>query len=191
MKRIIALITMIMMLALMTGCSAAEFKVEGEETAQKVYTYPNDNMFGLEKMVLFDDHAVAVFDIDKCDAGYVPIENLYKNNECRFTLFTENLKKGKIMDGSLEKTQGRYILTARESFDEADRINTGLPVKVTGLSFGNGMITCKEEKTSLQYTLVDTEYTEIACQEFNNKTGTWSEIKSDNIPEIATSPDNQ
>ena len=36
--------------------------VEGEKDALKVYSCPGDNMLGLEKMVIFKDRVVTVFD---------------------------------------------------------------------------------------------------------------------------------
>lgn len=185
MKRIVVLLAIVMLTALMTGCGKSEIRVEGEEGSCDIYTYPADNMLGLEKMVLFDDHAVAVFDARKSDEGYAPIEDLYKQNINRFVVSLDNICKSKIVDGSIEKVEGRYVITARCTYDEADKIDPDLPVKATGLIFANVMITCSENHTKLQYSRVDSEYTEIACQEYSMETGKWSEIDEESYDEPA------
>lgn len=183
MKKLIAMITMLMLLSLMAGCKSTDIKVEGEDGPCDIYTYPKDNMFGLEKIVLFEDHAVAVFDAKTCDEGYVPLKELYEKKETRFVLLLDNVSKSKIEDGSLIKLNDKYVLTAAESYDEADIVDKSISVKAKGLNFGNGKIVCDDDKTHLEYMLVDSEYTDIATQDYSVDTGKWGEIVSNGYAE--------
>ena len=185
MKRFFLTVAIIAMLVSLAGCDNSNIKIEGEEGPCDIYTYPSNNIFGLEKIVLFDGYAVGVFDVKKSDAGYVPIKELYKAGERRFIVSLENLKKSKIADGSIEKVKGKYIITARGTYDEADKLDSSLPVRATGMHFGNGTIICDENQTKLQYTLVDSEYTEIVTQEYSVDTGKWGKVINQSYDEPA------
>ena len=64
MRRITALLMAVVTLFAFTSC---ECKVENEDKALKVYTCPSDNMYGLEKIVVFEDGITMVFDKRMCD----------------------------------------------------------------------------------------------------------------------------
>lgn len=177
MKRVAIFFVLLAVLVLATGCGGESIKIKGENEAWKVYTYPSDNMFGLEKIVLFENYAVAVFDVKKCDKGYVPLESFDVNEKYRVFVHMENLKQSKIEDVSLKKRNGKYLLTAASSYDEANKVDSSLPVHTSGLSFGYGSIWCYEDRTYLQYMNTDnSEITEFSYQEYYWDSGRWEEI---------------
>lgn len=74
----VLVMTLILFLA---GCSAPPITIEGEENAKAVYTCSPDNMFGLERIVIFQTETVVVFDMQKCDLkGYGSFYLIYTRN---------------------------------------------------------------------------------------------------------------
>ena len=64
MRKVTALLMAVITLFAFTSC---EYKVKNEGKAEKVYTCPSDNMYGLEKIVVFEDGITMVFDKRICD----------------------------------------------------------------------------------------------------------------------------
>jgi hypothetical protein len=60
MRKLFAAILVIISVFSFAACGS--YKVEGEKNAINVYTCSDKNMLGLEKIVVFEDHIVAVFD---------------------------------------------------------------------------------------------------------------------------------
>ena len=59
---------MLVMVFTHTSCNiSGEYKVAGEKDATDVISCHEDNMFGLEKIVVFKDRAVFVFNVKSCD----------------------------------------------------------------------------------------------------------------------------
>lgn len=180
MRKIAVIVAMLAVLVISAGCGGADIEIEGEKEARKVYTYPSDNMFGLEKIVLFEDYAVAVFDAQKCDDGFVPLKDIYREKNYRFSVDLDNLSQYKIAEGDLVERKGKYVLTARATYDEANKRDSTLPVYASGLSFGYGTICCYEDRTYLQYMNTEnSEYTECAYQEYYWDKGEWEEVSYD------------
>jgi len=177
MKKIVLFFILITVLVLSTGCGGEDIEIKGEDEAWKVYTYPADNMFGLEKIVLFEDYAVAVFDVKKCDNGYVPLGSFDVEKKYSVSVNLDNLSQYKIEDATLEERNGKYVLTARAFYDEANKRDSSLPVRSMGLDFGYGRIWCYEDRTYLQYMNTDnSEVTETSYQNYYYDSGKWEEI---------------
>lgn len=187
MKKAMIFIALLTVLVLSFGCSKESVKIDGEDEAWEVYTYPSDNMFGLEKIVLFEDYAVAVFDIKKCDAGYVPLGTLDMDEKYSVSVGLDNLSQYKNGDTTLEKRKGKYVITARASYDEAYKVDSSLPVHASRLYFGYGSIYCYEDRTYLQYMNTDnSEITLISYQEYYWDSGQWNDIVDNTLIEQPT-----
>ncbi|MBQ1738702.1 MAG: hypothetical protein II108_00515, partial [Clostridiales bacterium] len=50
------------LIASLSGCAAPPIVIDGEEKAKAVYTCSPDNMYGLERIVIFKYEVVIVFD---------------------------------------------------------------------------------------------------------------------------------
>ena len=190
MKKNVIFLALLVVLVFATGCGGDGIKIEGEDEAWKVYTYPSDNMFGLEKIVLFEDYAVAVFDVKKCDAGYVPLESLDMDKKYSVTVHMDNLYSYRNGETSLKKRNGKYVLSAGSTYDEAKKIDSSLPEHASGMGFGYGSIWCYEDRTYLQYMNTDnSEITETSYQEYYWDSGRWEEIVDNSFVEQPTIPD--
>ena len=64
MRKIAALLMAVVTLFAFASCA---YRVKNEDKAEKVYTCPSDNMYGLEKIVVFEDGITMVFDKSICD----------------------------------------------------------------------------------------------------------------------------
>ena len=68
MKKIFAVILLLITAFALSACGS--YPVEGEKNAIDVYTCSDKNMLGLEKLVIFEDHIVLVFDRKAPKVGY-------------------------------------------------------------------------------------------------------------------------
>ncbi len=68
MKKIFAVILLLVTAFALSACGS--YPVEGEKNAIDVYTCSDKNMLGLEKLVVFEDHIVLVFDRKAPKVGY-------------------------------------------------------------------------------------------------------------------------
>lgn len=184
MKKVVLFFPLLAVLVFLMGCGSENIKIAGEDEAWKVYTYPSNNMFGVEKIVLFEDCAVAVFDVKKCDAGYVPLESVDTDKNSIASVHLDNLSQYKRGESTLEKRNGKYVITARASYDEANKRDNSLPVHAVGLTFEYGNIWCYEDRTYLQYTNTDnSEITEISYQNYYLDSGKWEKIVDESFVE--------
>lgn len=108
----------------------SEYIVDNEDKAQKVITCSHRNLFGIEKVVLFEDRAVAVFDKNTCDKcgcfigqGNDAIQNIW---------FSFNNLSGIEAQFNISEDQGKYILDAACQYEESDLIDPNREVKITG-----------------------------------------------------------
>ena len=76
------------------------------------------------------------------------------------------------------------MITARASYDEANKRDNSLPVQAVGLTFEYGNIWCYEDRTYLQYTNTDnSEITEISYQNYYWDSGQWEKIVDESFVE--------
>lgn len=96
----------------------------------------------------------------------------------------DNLSQYKRGESTLEKRNGKYVITARASYDEANKRDNSLPVHAVGLTFEYGNIWCYEDRTYLQYTNTDnSEITEISYQNYYWDSGQWEKIVDESFVE--------
>ena len=74
MKRVFVFLLVAVTLITIVGCKKTKKLIENEADAKEVIECPKENMFGLEKIALFEDRAVAVFDEKLCE-GFEYDEN--------------------------------------------------------------------------------------------------------------------
>ena len=110
--------------------NTSEYTVDDEDKAQKVITCSHRNLFGIEKVVLFEDRVAAVFDKNTCDKcgcfigqGNDAIQNIW---------FSFNNLSGIEAQFNITEDQGKYILDAACQYEESDLIDPNREVKITG-----------------------------------------------------------
>ena len=131
-KKVLAFLLAAVSLFSLAGCKnsvqSGEVEINNEDEANEVIKCPNDNMFGLEKIAVFDDHVVVVFDKEICDDfeydendvseyGDFTLERYLDEEEPGFRARVKNLSYSgeKTYSSSIELKKGKYIVTV--SFD--------------------------------------------------------------------------
>ena len=111
-RRIAALLMAVITLFAFTSC---EYKVKNEGKAEKVYTCPSDNMYGLEKIVVFEDGITMVFDKSICDKSkYAEFDEFETGDELfgkYFQMYGNHYYDIHISNSFLVK-RGKYVASA-------------------------------------------------------------------------------
>ena len=105
--------------------TSCEYKVENEDKAVKVYTCPADNMYGLEKIVVFEDGITMVFDKSICDKSkYAEFDEFETGDELfgkYFQMYGNHYYDIHISNSFLVK-RGKYVASA---FYYSDDVKAG------------------------------------------------------------------
>ena len=116
----------------------SEYIIGNEDKAQKVITCSHRNLFGIEKVVLFEDRVAAVFDKNTCDKCGCFIGQ--GNDAIQYILVSFNNLSGIEAQFNITEDQGKYILDVACQYEESDLIDPNREVKITGF----GIIGVKE-----------------------------------------------
>lgn len=96
----------------LAGCSAPPITIEGEENAKAVYACSPNNMFGLERIVIFQTEVVVVFDMVKCDMnGYGGSLSKATNENIDVYVSMDNADGIWNISNKIETRDGKYIVT--------------------------------------------------------------------------------
>lgn len=158
--------------------NSSEYTVDNEDKAQKVITCSHRNLFGIEKVVLFGDRVVAVFDKNTCDKCGCFIGQ--GNDAIQYIWVSFNNLSGIEAQFNITEDQGKYILDAACQYEESDLIDPNREVKITGFGI-------KGVKESI-YVDILADDLEIGFSEENRDThkmyydvseNTWSEVTTE------------
>lgn len=116
--------------------NSSEYTVGNEDKAQKVITCSHRNLFGIEKVVLFEDRLAAVFDKNTCDKCGCFIGQ--GNDAIQYIWVSFNNLSGIEAQFNITEDQGKYILDAACQYEESDLIDPNREVKITGFGI-NGV----------------------------------------------------
>ncbi|MBE7073007.1 MAG: hypothetical protein E7383_09740 [Ruminococcaceae bacterium] len=116
--------------------NSSEYTVDNEDKAQKVITCSHRNLFGIEKVVLFEDRFAAVFDKNTCDKCGCFIRQ--GNDAIQYIWVSFNNLSGIEAQFNITEDQGKYILDAACQYEESDLIDPNREVKITGFGI-NGV----------------------------------------------------
>jgi len=108
----------------------SEYIIGNEDKAQKVITCSHRNLFGIEKVVLFENRVVAVFDKNTCDKCGCFIGQ--GNDAIQYIWVSFNNLSGIEAQFNISEDQGKYILDAACQYEESDLIDPNREVKITG-----------------------------------------------------------
>lgn len=110
--------------------NSSEYTVDNEDKAQKVITCSHRNLFGIEKVVLFEDRVAAVFNKNTCDKCGCFIGQ--GNDAIQYIWVSFNNLSGIEAQFNITEDQGKYILDAACQYEESDLIDPNREVKITG-----------------------------------------------------------
>jgi hypothetical protein len=99
-------------------------------------TCSHRNLFGIEKVVLFEDRVVAVFDKNTCDKCGCFIGQ--GNDAIQYIWVSFNNLSGIEAQFNITEDQGKYILDAACQYEESDLIDPNREVKITGFGIKGG-----------------------------------------------------
>lgn len=116
--------------------NSSEYTVDNEDKAQKVITCSHRNLFGIEKVVLFEDRVAAVFDKNTCDKCDCFIGQ--GNDAIQYIWVSFNNLSGIEAQFNMTEDQGKYILDAACQYEESDLIDPNREVKITGFWIKGG-----------------------------------------------------
>ena len=180
MRKAFAVIMIFVTLLAFPGCSykVKDYKVQNEENAKAIYTCSSDNMYGLEKAVIFEDGMVLVFDkeasdsskrvkFDKCKKGggfYGYPVNLYSNGR---VLYVESY---------FEETSGKYVATA---FVDTER--EGTDFTLTEMQVFHKNIEINDGNLILSYKVYGTvsDGYELITQQYDPESGEWGKLEKE------------
>lgn len=193
MRKAIASVLLTVMLFGFAGCNRkTEFEVENEDNALCVYSCPVDNLFGLEKVVIFEDSAAAVFNKKVCDSkNYLKYIDKYIDEEDYhygfsvqvdnyFTgmLVFESAESNMIYKSSVRITDGRYVVTESFNDDERRKIDPEKEFKITGLNVAQQSIVINDGDFKLSVTEInDSGKKRVITQSFDASKEKWSKIQ--------------
>ena len=147
-KRLLFFVLIVFNVCMLMACGKSDYKVENEQNAQTVYTCSNDNMLGLEKVVVFQDRVIAVFDKDKCDnSQFGGLEGGVGSDKKNTSVKLTNLMKYKTKKSTIIIDGNKYIATTEFEYEDEDKVDPDADVEVEGvyvmersIEFNNGNI---------------------------------------------------
>ena len=154
--------------------------INNEEQGIKTYTCPNDNMFGFEKAVVFEDGVVAVFDKGICDSSDFGGMS-YDKDRVKFPAYADytNLSKSRISESFIEEKKGKYVATMKFEYDEADKFDPDEDINITGFVVLGKQVTFNEGDIELFYTIEGGECFDDYRQVYSQSSGKWRDIKNE------------
>lgn len=189
MRRFILCLAALLALAVLpTGCDRTAVgaggeenaaRVEDEENAVKVYTYPADNILGLEKIAVFEDHVIAVFAADgSASDGSAEDGAAADDRKISSYLRAEDVSYALPTTATLETADGCRIL--RVDIDRSDP-NIKIPEHpvISGLHCDGADIDFSDGSTTVGYTVRGGECSQTRSQTYDAGSGKWQKVEED------------
>ena len=177
MKRIIAALLIITALFTLASCGST-YKVESEKDALKVYSCSCNNMLGLEKIAIFKNRVVTVFDKKTMDKSRYTMQAKEIAKSGQFStsaVLTGNAnyecKSGFYIDGS------KYIVLSVFNFNGDNKIiDPALGITVDHIDIENWTIYLNNGSFKLSCSEAVPDAYMVYTQEYNAGTKKWSKI---------------
>ena len=194
-KKVVAfLLAAVTMAALftLTGCKKKKSLVENEKDALEVIECSSDNMAGLEKIVIFEDRAVAVFDEkisedfeydDNDVSGKFSLKHYLDKDDPGFDISVLNMKTiwPDENESSIELKDGHYVVTVifpnKESYKEdPDEDFVILSIYIDGVR-----ISFDDDSIELHYVARGYDIMWYYTQVFDRAKGKWAHVDEEEI----------
>ena len=191
-KRIVALMMAIISLAAIGGCKKkSEPLIENEKDAKEIIECSKENMFGLEKIAIFEDRAVAVFDEKICeDFEYdekgrddFSLKDYLGEEDPAFTIYVLNMKDiwPEEDKSSIELKDGHYVVTVIFPNKESYKENPDEDFEIWALDIGGMEITFDEKSVELEYIARSYDIMWYYKQVFSRTKGTWDHVDENEV----------
>lgn len=183
----VALLLSLAMISVLTSCGKSGDKhkilIEDIDEALVDYKCTNDNMFGLEEIAVFEDHVTAVFDKDINDSSEYnnialgKLKQLASDKKPRVYIRPSNLSGYDHYGQSVEKQDGKYIVTSYLKYEEYNVIDSLSPIFFIGFGMDDCYIDFNGGDLTLTYTLYGGECIEKIIQDYDCDDEMWSDIR--------------
>lgn len=176
-KKIQIVLVVMIVGCMLTACEKGGYKVPDEKNADAVYTCTDDNMFGLEKVVVFPDKIITVFDkkaSDNSKFGGLERGINSKNNISYVNL--SNLSEYKTTESEIFVEKGKYVCITEFTYDEKNKVDPDKQIEITGVDVMERRITFNGGNLELYYSQAGGECSDDYWQEYDSETDAWSEI---------------
>lgn len=191
MKRMMALVLACVSLVSITGCKKSKVLVENEKDAKEVIECSSDNMYGLEKIVVFEDRAVAVFDQKICESFKYDENNseefslkgyLGKKNP-GFRAYVENMVDVYPNEdkSSIEVKNGHYVVTVIFPNKESYKEDPNEDFVIWALRIGDMDIEFNEKSIELEYVARGYDVMWYYKQNFDRSKGKWDHVDEERV----------
>ena len=193
-KRLLAFLLAAVALFSLSSCKIETVNIAeeiNESAAQEVIECPNDNMIGLEKIVIFEDHVVVVLDKQICDdlkydenewvgnANNYTLERYLDEEDPKFSVHITNYRSN--YSSSIEVINDKYVATV--AFDKIDfkMEDPDKAIKIRGVRIGDFEIEFDEEKIELEYIATGCDIMCFYTQVYDRSAKTWSSVREDRV----------
>ena len=193
-KRLLAFLLAAVALFSFSSCKIETVNIAeeiNESAAQEVIECPNDNMIGLEKIVIFEDHVVVVLDKQICDdlkydenewvgnANNYTLERYLDEEDPKFSVHITNYRSN--YSSSIEVINDKYVATV--AFDKIDfkMEDPDKAIKIRGVRIGDFEIEFDEEKIELEYIATGCDIMCFYTQVYDRSAKTWSSVREDRV----------
>ena len=139
-------------------------------------------MFGFEKAVVFEDGVVAVFD-KRISDGSEYGNMSYDQDREKFPADANcsNLSRYKISESRVEEKNGKYVVTMKFEYDEANKFDPNEDIEVIGFNVLGREVTFNDGDIKLYYSIAGGECFDDYWQEYSDSTGKWGEIQHETV----------
>ena len=176
MRKLFAVVLVI--IATFSFAACGSYKVEGEKNAIKSYVCSDKNMLGLEKIVIFDDHIVAVFDrkAPKTTGYEIDIDKIMraKNVNAAANLTKASYQCTSKYEGSAEI----FVVTLYVSGPDGDTkvISPVQGIDVSSIEIEDYTITINSGNLRISRTDSTAEGSILRYQDYNQVSKAWSKL---------------
>ena len=190
-KRVVAIMLATVSLAAFAGCRKSEITIENEENAKEVIECSNENMFGLEKIVIFEDRAVAVFEekicdgfeYDEKDGNDLSLKKYLDDDDPGFRLYVSNMVDiwPEKDEGRIELKNGHYIVTIIFPNKESYKQDPNEDFVIRSLYIGGINIDFDADSIQLRYVARGCDIMWFYTQEFDREKGQWTHVDEEEV----------
>lgn len=186
--KLFSMVLVMTLILFLAGCSKPPITIDGEENAKAVYACSPNNMFGLERIVIFETEVVVVFDMVKCDMnGYGGSLSKATNENIDVYVSMDNADGIWNISNKIETRDGKYIVT--KHCYEARKYDPDKDVTVESISVNGKSVFINDGSFHLIYMKnIDDDSYETYSQIYDSANGTWGKIEHSIDPVPGTIP---
>lgn len=188
MKKLFAVILLLVTALAFTACGS--YKVEGEKNAKDVYTCSDKNMLGLEKIVVFEDRIVMVFDRKAPTTGYeLNVDQIMRSKSVNASVTISGISDYQVTS-KYEGNAEIFLVTIYVSGPNGDTkiINPVQGRSVSYIGIEDYFVVINSGNMKISRSDVTDQGTIVHYQDYNQVSKKWSKIKQQKTANNAAAP---